>query len=203
MNQKPGESEPNQGRFCVSKVTAWHKASVLRGHSKAEAITGPLWKCQRSTSNPKRRCDADTCDDVLVSHEALQVARPQAVEGGVGGGEQRVVARLVQLVHGARGQRCHLLAQSSSHVGIRRASRLLWWRERERSYTKGGQLVFHIQEAFDGAADGADDAVDDVHHAVGGHLVGVDDPGAVDRHHLRTRVLSFVAGAARAFSASG
>lgn len=53
------------------------------------------------------------------------------------------------------------------------------------AYIEGRELVIDIQLVLDGVAHGADDPVDDVHHAVGGHLVTVDDPGAVHRHDLR------------------
>lgn len=52
------------------------------------------------------------------------------------------------------------------------------------AYTEGVEVLVHIQDFFDGVAHGGDDAIDDMHHAVGGHLVTVDNPGTVHRHYL-------------------
>lgn len=53
------------------------------------------------------------------------------------------------------------------------------------TYVERRELVVDIQDVLDGVAHGADDPVDDVHHTVCGHLVAVDDPGAVHCHDLR------------------
>lgn len=52
------------------------------------------------------------------------------------------------------------------------------------TYIKGGELIIDIQNLLDGVAHSTDDPINDVHHTVGGHLITVDDPGAIHRHNL-------------------
>lgn len=49
-----------------------------------------------------------TCDYGFVSHDSLQVAWTQFVEGVIRGSEQSEVTRLIQLVHHAGSQSCSL-----------------------------------------------------------------------------------------------
>lgn len=52
------------------------------------------------------------------------------------------------------------------------------------TYAEGGELVVYVQHVLNGVAHAADDPINYVHHAVRGHLVTVDDPGAVYGHDL-------------------
>lgn len=52
------------------------------------------------------------------------------------------------------------------------------------AYTEGGEIIVDIQDFLDGVAHGADDPINDMHHAVCGHLVTMDDPGTVHCHDL-------------------
>lgn len=51
-------------------------------------------------------------------------------------------------------------------------------------YPERREVVLCFNEVLDGGANLCEDAVNDVHDAVGGDLVPVDDPSAVHRDHL-------------------
>lgn len=51
-------------------------------------------------------------------------------------------------------------------------------------YPERRELVLCFNEVLNGGTNLCQDTVDDVHDTVGGNLVPVHDPGAVDRDHL-------------------
>lgn len=51
-------------------------------------------------------------------------------------------------------------------------------------YSKGGEFISIIQHIINGIFNTCDDPVDHVYHSIGWHLVPMNDPGTVHRHHL-------------------
>lgn len=137
-----------------------------------------------------------TCNNSLVFHDTLQVARAQFIKGFIGGSEQSKLARLVQFVHHARGQQCSLGNKTGECVSCGWSKP--WCQKHFNSswccccwfhttYIEGGEVIRDIQGVLDGVSHSADDPIDHMHHSVCGHLVTVDDPGTVYCHNLHTQ----------------
>lgn len=52
------------------------------------------------------------------------------------------------------------------------------------THTESCQVVVDLDDILDRASNSTDNTVNDMNNSVGGHLVAVDNPGAVHSHHL-------------------
>ncbi|TNN63512.1 hypothetical protein EYF80_026254 [Liparis tanakae] len=86
------------------------------------------------------------------------------------------------------------------HLYFEGCSSVVTERDFYMTYSEGAELIGDIQDFLHVVANTADDPIDDMDHAVCGHLIAVDDPGTVHEFSLLFDSSSFSFAAASSFS---